>query len=216
MTAILGIFTGQPVPFGPGGEPSAIAKLRREGLVRVGLLGLEGDDQADKANHGGPDMAVHHYAFDHYAAFAAELPGLAPQLEAPGMFGENIASTGLTEQGLCIGDRLRLGSALVEISQPRQPCWKLAHKLGVPQMVAAVVRSGRCGWYYRVLEEGEVETGDTISLLDRSNPDWTLSRVFDLMVARRSKADRLHLHALAQVGQLTLGWRQMALELATH
>ena len=110
------------------GEASAIAKAPLAGPVKIGFLGLEGDEQADRRVHGGPDKALHHYPHDHYARWREGRDG-EPLLAAPGAFGENVATLGLTEEQVCIGDRFRLGSALVEISQGRQPCWKQGERL---------------------------------------------------------------------------------------
>src|SRR5690606_2996352 len=122
-------------------------------------LGHEGDEQADRAVHGGPEKAIHHYARDHYDLWRAEI-GDHPLLHRPGAFGENISTTGLSEEDVCIGDRYRLGTALVEVSQGRQPCWKVDHRFGGLAISAAMVRSRRTGWYYRVIEEGAVGAGD--------------------------------------------------------
>src|SRR3546814_3939974 len=91
----------------------------------------------------------------------------------------------MVEGNVCLGDRYRLGSALVEISQGRQPCWKLGHRFGDPRVPATVVATRRSGWYYRVLEEGRVAAGDALDLTDRPLPDWTVERVFALRSEER-------------------------------
>ena len=132
-------------------EPSSIAKTPLPGRVAITRLGLMGDTQADQANHGGPDMAVHLYPLDHHTFWHEQL-GYHPLLDDPGAFGSNLAVRGLNEADLSIGDKLRLGTALLEVSRPRQPCWKIEHRFGTRGMVKAVLRSNRCGWYFRVLE----------------------------------------------------------------
>ena len=155
---ILAVLSGKALPF-RADEASAIAKAAREGSVAVGLLGLEGDEQADAVHHGGIDKALHHYPADHYAFWRGEI-GDHPLLAAPGGFGENIAAHGLLESDVCIGDRFRLGTALVEISHGRTPCWKIGHRFALPKLTAQVVETRRSGWYYRVLEPGTVAAGD--------------------------------------------------------
>ncbi|MBA3941884.1 MAG: MOSC domain-containing protein, partial [Sphingopyxis sp.] len=136
-----------------GDEESAIAKDAVDGARRVGFLGIAGDEQADLTVHGGIDKAIHHYPRDHYRWWQHEL-GDHALLGAAGAFGENISTEGLVETEAAIGDRYRLGSALVEISQGRQPCWKLGHRFGIAGVPATVVKTRRSGWYYRVIEEG--------------------------------------------------------------
>ncbi len=152
----------------------------------AGPLGLVGDEQADLTVHGGTDKAIHHYPHDHYPAWAAELNG-HPLLTARGAFGENITTDGLTEDQVCIGDRLRLGQALVEVSQGRQPCWKIDHRFERKGVTARVIESGRCGWYYRVLEPGPVGEGDTVELVERPHPRWTVARAFEPADRRRPR-----------------------------
>ena len=105
--------------------------------------------------HGGPEKAVHHYPFDHYEAWRTELGDIG-LLRQPGAFGENLSAVGLTEADVAVGDVFRLGSAIVEVSQGRQPCWKLNERFGQPTVAKSVQASGRTGWYYRVIETGLV------------------------------------------------------------
>jgi len=202
---VLSIQCGKAEPFRGADEASAIAKQPVEGRVRVHRLGLEGDAQADLSVHGGPDKAIHHYAHDHYH-FWREVLGPHPLLVRYGAFGENVSTKGVTETQVCIGDRFRLGTALVEVSQGRQPCWKLDHRFGSNLVLSTVVTSRRTGWYYRVLEEGDVEAGDTLELLDRPWPDWTVERTFGLLVAGDHKQDREGLEALGEVTVLAEPW----------
>lgn len=212
MSQILAILTGKAQPF-RGAEPSAIAKTPREGPVAVGPLGLEGDEQADLAVHGGPDKALHHYAQDHYPFWRGVL-GAHPLLDQPGAFGENVSTLGLTEREVCLGDRFRLGSALVEVSQGRQPCWKQGHRLGNPGAVATIVAYRIPGWYYRVLEPGMVAAGDSIELIERPLPAWDIERVFGLIIGGDGADDPAALQALAGMDVLAASWRTRAAMLA--
>jgi len=204
---ILFLMTGKAVPFGK--ETSAIAKSARDGPLAVGPLGLEGDEQADRSVHGGPDKAIHHYSASHYSFWRSEL-GPHPLLEVPGAFGENISTLGMTETEVCLGDRYRLGTALVEVSQGRQPCWKQGHRLGNPAVVARIVETGKSGWYYRVIEPGKVSAGDSIELTERPLPEWTVARAFALLIGGEGRSDRAALRELADMAKLAAPWRKRA------
>jgi MOSC domain-containing protein YiiM len=129
-------------------------------------------------------------------------------LEAPGAFGENISITGMTEDMVAVGDVFRLGGALMQVSQGRQPCWKLNHRFGVPDMARRVQDTGRTGWYYRVLDPGMVAPGDDLVLIDRLAPEWTLHRLWRAMYVDR--LNRTELQAIAALDVLAEGWRRYA------
>ncbi len=198
-----GVFVGAVQDRWPGKPPSAIQKDPVAGAQDIGPHGFFRDAQADLAVHGGADKAIHHYAFDHYAAWQAE--GLVTQGTAAAAFGENISTVGMTEDTLCIGDILRLGSATVQISQGRQPCWKLGLHTGQDKMPYLFQKTGRTGWYYRVLDGGAVAVGDTIGLIDRPQPDWTVRRVTQARLTKRIDPDDAA--QLAAMPQLAEGWR---------
>lgn len=213
-TEILAVLTGKAIPF-RGDEPSAIAKLPVADAVAVGPLGLAGDEQADRSVHGGIDKAIHHYPADHYDWWRGHL-GDAPLLDAPGAFGENISTTGLDENSVFLGDRFRLGSALVEVTQARQPCWKLDHRFGAKGVMAAVVQTRRSGWYYRVLEPGTVRAGDDLELVERSWPDWPLASLFGLLIGGEAKDRPADLRALRDVPVLAETWKVRRAKLAAQ
>lgn len=201
------LLSGAVAPLGASGALSGIAKRPVDGPVMIRRAGMEGDGQADLKHHGGPDKALHHYAREHYALWRAEI-GPAPVLEQPGAFGENLSTAGLTEADVAVGDVFRLGRALVEVSQGRQPCWKLNWRFAVPDMARRVQRSGRTGWHYRVLEEGHAEPGDTLRLMERRAPDWPLTRLWRALYVDR--LDPHELHAMAALEHLPEGWRRIA------
>jgi MOSC domain-containing protein YiiM len=203
------VLTGPVMQFTDTGERSAIAKAAVTGPRDVRWLGIAGDAQADLSVHGGPDKAIHHYPRDHYAWWQDRI-GTNPLLDAPGAFGENISTTGLTEHEACIGDRYRLGTALVEIAQGRQPCWKQAHRLSYRQTVATMVKTGRSGWYYRVIDEGAVAAGDLLNLVARPHAEWTVARVTAMIVAGAERDDPATWHALSGLCVLADGWRARA------
>ncbi|WP_413205807.1 MOSC domain-containing protein [Rhodospirillum sp. A1_3_36] len=207
MTATT-LLTGRARPL-PGSEKrSAIIKTPTKTPLALGPEGFEGDEQADRRVHGGLEKAVHHYPFDHYAPWREELGDLAA-LEAPGAFGENISTSALTETDLAVGDTFRLGTALVQVSQGRQPCWKLNRRFNLPDMARLVQKTGRTGWYYRVLEPGVVAPTDRLDLIDRLAPEWTLYRLWHALYVDRMNLGELK--AIAALEPLAEGWRAYAI-----
>lgn len=206
--AVHDLLTGRAVPFGPNGEPSAIGKRRVMSPLRLTELGFTGDEQGDRRHHGGPDKALHHYPLEHYPAWRHELPGVPADRWQVGGFGENIGAVGLTENDVCLGDVFRLGDTLIQVSQARQPCWKLNVRFGLPDMARRVQDSGRTGWYYRVLETGEVSPGCELRLIDRPHPQWSLARLLHHLYI--DPLDDGALAAIAALELLAPGWRQLA------
>ncbi|GIX18852.1 MAG: molybdenum cofactor sulfurase [Erythrobacter sp.] len=183
---IAAVCTGTARPF-RGTEDSAIAKQARSGSLALGRAGLEGDMQADARVHGGAEMALHLYPRDHHAWWRAEI-GDHPLLGEPGAFGSNLAVRGLTEEMVHIGDRFRCGTALIEVSRPRAPCWKIEHRFARPGMVAKIIATGRCGWYFRVIETGAVAAGDRLERVALGPGEWSVARVFRALVAGEGSA----------------------------
>jgi MOSC domain-containing protein YiiM len=209
------LLIGQPKPFHADGTMSAMARMPVDRPVFLGKHGFAGDQVADPTVHGGADKAVHFYPAEHYPKWIAHFAGegfVQPLLDQAGAFGENISASGLTEDSLRIGDRFRIGRALVEVAQGRQPCWKLDHHFGVHGLSGAIINGGHCGGYFRVIEEGDAEAGDAFALVDRPLPDWTVRRVFDLIVAGKNKNDKAAFRALADMDVLFDGWRKIAAE----
>ncbi|MDF1606807.1 MOSC domain-containing protein [Hoeflea sp. YIM 152468] len=200
---IIGLYTGRPRQHWPGKPVSAIVKHLARTTQELGPTGFANDEQADLSVHGGLEKAVHHYAAEHYADWRSEL-GQDAQDFGPGRFGENIATLGLTEAGLCIGDRLTLGSAVVEISQGRQPCWKLNAHTGVATMAKLFQETARTGWYYRVITPGSVSIGDEIRRLECPNPGWTVERVTRARL--NPQLDPGLAATLARLPRLAPGW----------
>lgn len=199
------LLTGRAKPYTRAGSFSGIDKHVQSGRIHIGELGLFGDEQGDTRVHGGPDKAVHHYAFEHYARWQEDL-GALPLLQAPGAFGENISTRGLGEDNVCIGDQFTLGGALLEVSQGRQPCWKLNDRFDVPDMARRVQATGRTGWYYRVLQAGTATAGEVLELKSRPHPDWTLHRLNALLFQR--ELDRSILESVLQL-PLVPSWRKL-------
>jgi MOSC domain-containing protein YiiM len=167
-------------------EPWTTAFFKKpiDGPVFVGKAHLTGDGQADLVNHGGVDKAVLAYSADHYPKWREELR--LPDMPH-GAFGENLTIAGLDESSVCIGDTFRIGPVSFEVSQPRQPCWKLARRWRMHELTGLVVRNGRSGWYLRVLEEGRIEAKMPVTLIERPNPAWSIARANDILHHRRTE-----------------------------
>ena len=195
--AIKAICTGTARPFN-GAPLSAIVQRPREGVVQLLEEGFAPDEQADRRVHGGPEKAVHLYPLDHHDVWRSELSDAAALalLDEPGAFGSNLSVSGITEEDVFIGDRFRLGSAVIEVNQPRQPCWKVDHRFGVTGMTARTVATGRSGWYFRVLEVGEVQAGDTLERIEDGDTDWSAARVFTALIQGKASREELELLAV--------------------
>jgi len=205
---ILELRLGRARPFGPKGALSAIDKqpLELESAVELGPNGLAGDEQGDPRHHGGPDKAVHAYPLAHYALWRAEHPEVSDSFVRGG-FGENLVVGGLDESGVCLGDLWQVGACLLQVSQGRQPCWKLNLRFGLPDMARKVQDSGRSGWYFRVLRGGQIAAPAIAQLVGRPHAEWPLSRVSDLLYH-----DRLNTGALAELAQipgLPISWQRL-------
>lgn len=170
----LGLFVGR-VGFLPGeSRGSAIAKDALDGPCRIGPDGLAGDEHADPKAHGGAEKAVHLFPIEHYEALARAFPEARHLV--PGGLGENISTRGLTEETVHIGDVFTLGTARLQVSQPRTPCWKIDARCGVEGIAAHVAEHGCSGWYFRVLAPGECRTGDSLAHVERPAGSISLAR----------------------------------------
>lgn len=202
----------------PGREPveTGIAKKPAPGPVRLTRAGFVSDRQGDTRIHGGPEKAVHHYPRERYAAWASWVThayggtegGIVERLAAgrPAVFGENLSTVGVTEEDVCVGDVWQLGTAVLQVSQARQPCWKLDARLGVRGTARHMQDLRATGWYYRVLTEGVVSPGDTLTLMGRSEPEWPLSRLLDALFDRTTAPEVWR--EAASIPTLAESWRR--------
>ncbi len=182
---------------------TAIFKKPVEGAVRVARLNLEGDGQADLTVHGGPTKAVYAYPSQHYDFWRDQPPGTELRW---GAFGENLTIEGLDEESVSIGDRFRVGTARLVVTEPRMPCFKLGLRFGDPKMIKRFLQSQRTGFYFGVEEEGQVEAGDTIELLEK-NPESDL-RVHEVTRLYTTDRDNRELLRKAiQTAALPESWR---------
>ncbi|MCX7150754.1 MAG: MOSC domain-containing protein [Rhodocyclales bacterium] len=207
-----GLFAGQVARLAGDSRSSAIVKTPVSGRRLLTADGLTGDTQADRRVHGGGGKALHHYPAEHYALLAAAFPD-AQHLMSGGL-GENISTRGLTEHDVCIGDVFRLGGARIQVSQPRAPCWKIDHRTACEGVAAFIAEHGLAGWYYRVLEAGEVAAGDWLEHLERPADAVSLDEFWRVTRMPRPSIDALSRLANASgldpqwVGKLTqrVGW----------
>jgi MOSC domain-containing protein YiiM len=186
------------------GEPvsTGIFKEPIDGRVMMRTLNLDGDRQADLSVHGGPSKAVYVYPAEHYDFWKHELP----EMNLPwGMFGENFTTTGLLETEINIGDKFRIGTAEVMVTQPRMPCYKLGLKFGRPDIIKRFLQSERTGFYLAVLKEGEVGTGDEFEPLARDANDVRVSDITRLYT--REKHNAKLLRRAIEVEALPESWR---------
>ena len=193
----------------PDGKRTAIAKHPMLGPIRIGRLGLDGDVQVNRKYHGGPEMAVHLYPLAHHGWWRDRLGG-HPLLDDPGAFGGNIAVEGMDETQLRIGEQFRLGEALLEVSQPRMPCATIERRFARKGMVAAILESGCCGWYFRVLEPGQAEAGDSLLRTVTGATPWSVEQVFTELANPKAITTADRLHAMADCALLSPVWRDGA------
>ncbi|MEW2505695.1 MOSC domain-containing protein [Amycolatopsis sp. CA-161197] len=173
---LAGVFVGRPAVLGQRRERPVLSAIVKDRVAAAELeltrLNLDGDEQADLSVHGGVDKAVYVYPAQHYAAWAAD--GFDMEL---GAFGENLAVSGADESRVRIGDVWEWGDARLQVSQPRQPCFKLAMRTGRKDVVPALIDSGRCGWYLRVLRPGRVPTSGAVRVVESDAQAPTVAEV---------------------------------------
>ncbi len=205
--SVTSVQVGDITRIGPQGVATGFIKRPVNKPVMAGHFGLAGDKQADRRVHGGPEKAIYCYPFEHYTNWRTTMPAHAT-LFVPGGFGENLTTERLDENEVAIGDVFWIGEAAVQVTQPRQPCFKLALRFNDPQMVKAMIRSGLSGWYLRVLQPGPIGAGASMTLVSRPNPAWSIARFNHLINGRdwtlRDAAE------LADLPGLAHHWRDVA------
>ena len=182
-------------------ERTAIGKAPMAGRVRLTRLGLVGDQQEDLRHHGGPDRALCAYVADHHPGWVGAL-GRAPE---PGLFGENLTVQGIDESQVHCGDRFRIGSAIIEITTPRIPCMTLTRRLGYAEAIPFIRALGWCGWYNRVIEEGEAEAGEEMELIHPDPAGVSIREIYG--VNSDKSAPRAALERVMAVKALPDEWR---------
>jgi MOSC domain-containing protein YiiM len=207
---VISIHVGKVTPLGSDGVRSGFVKHAIIGPVTVTPLGVLGDEQADPKVHGGPDKAVYGYASSHYAAWRQEYPQHS-HLLVPGGLGENLAIDSMTEADICVGDVHSIGTTRLQVCQPRQPCFKFALRFSDEKLPKAMIRNGRCGWYYRVLTPGAISPQDQVVLKERPNPDFPFTRLVEITMPGMAKS--ADWERLREMPGLAQNWRQRAVEI---
>ncbi len=202
---LLSVNVGKPRLVMRNGEPvsTGIFKEPVSGRVMLRTLNLDGDRQADLSVHGGPSKAVYAYPSEHYEFWRKELPEMNLTW---GMFGENFTTSGLHENDLNIGDQLRVGNAVVMVTEPRMPCFKLGIRFGRTDIIKRFLKSERSGFYFAVLQEGDVAAGDDIELTKPSNGGVRVSDVTRLYVREKQNVELLR--RAIEADALPESWKQ--------
>ncbi len=197
----LQVFTGKIQDY-PGSRPSAIAKYQVEGELTLTSVGIEGDQQAEKIIHGGPERALCQYPAEHYAEWAREFPEQADLFNPPA-FGENFSTVGMTEHSVYMGDIYRWGNTLIQVSQPRSPCYKLNAHFGISNLTELMQERTRCGWLYRVIAGSQVSSDAPLELVSRLS-DVTVAEA--IAIAWHMPYDDDAYHRLLSVAGLSTSW----------
>jgi len=210
-TKVEAIFTGKSVPLPPGGQPSAIAKDEVLSPVWLSESGLDGDEQADRRQHGGTERALCVYPEANYRYWRQTYPRRSDSFR-PGAFGENLTTRGWCERQIHIGDVLVIGEqALVQVSQPRRPCWKLNHHMELGNLSTKMECAGLTGWFCRVLQAGLIKQGDTIQRLEIHPTRLSVFDLWQLLFDDSVAPERLEtlssLDVLAPIWRLSLKQR---------
>jgi len=190
-TTLLEVRIGKVQRLGATDIMSAIAKSLCAGPVAIEAMRVCGDEQGEAIIHGGPDKSVLQYARQHYDLWRAEFPASAALFQAGG-FGENLVADGWDESSLCIGDVVEVGTALLQVAQPRSPCFKLNHRFQQQTMSRRAQQTHRTGWYYRVLRQGVVAAGDAMRVIERPLPQWPVTRVQHYLYDEPRNQDAAH------------------------
>ncbi|AUI87504.1 MOSC domain-containing protein [Vibrio azureus] len=198
------VLAGKALPYAHQ-SLSAINKKILSGRHYVSTLGLLQDEQGDPRFHGGLQKALHIYPSEHYA-FWQQILGPLPVIKTVGAFGENLSSSGVTESTICLNDKIRIGSTLLEVSQGRMPCWKLNVRFDQHDMAKKLQDTLKTGWYFRVLEEGEIGVGDEIILCERLYPEWSIATI--MRIVFEGSLDRQKLEQLLSL-PLVDSWRKV-------
>jgi MOSC domain-containing protein YiiM len=200
---ILGTFTGQISKLSNNVE-SAITKSS-QAILKINKDSIEHDDVANKIHHGGDKRVIHHYSHKNYNYLKEKFPEIADRF-VPGSFGENIITEELTETDLNIGDIYMLGTAKIQLTVSRRPCATINYAYNDNRILKEVMESGRCGWFYRVLEEGEVKAGDELIFLERPFPNLPLSKLHEQGYGADRFSDIEFLKRCLDTGLMDKGW----------
>ncbi|WP_102347253.1 MOSC domain-containing protein [Bacillus sp. Marseille-P3661] len=204
LKEIISINIGRPIVIEYNGKElkTGLYKKQISEPIYLGKINFAGDAQADLIHHGGEDKAVCVYPYEHYIYWEKVLNRKLDN----GAFGENLTVKGMVESSVCIGDIYQISGAKVQVSQPRQPCFKLANRYGDPQLIEKVQTTGYTGYYFKVLEEGWVNPNDTIELLEKHHLNITIQFANNIM--HHDKENRDAIQEILAVDSLSASWRE--------
>jgi len=202
---IKGLFIGRPAPFKRDQFISGYKKNNVD-LLQIKDSELMGDAAFNLKYHGGADRVVHHFPSENYQLLKDKFPHIA-DLFLPGSYAENICSVGMTEEQICVGDIIRIGEVLLEVSEPRNPCGVIDLNFGHSGVMQFLLSGGRCGWFYRVLQDGIIKTTDTIELVKRRYPKLSIKDIL-LKVKVEKGADGDFMRELMGIAELSARYRQ--------
>lgn len=207
--ARISLFVGHIQSLPISGRPTGIYKSPVSDRISLGYEGFAGDQQADRKVHGGPEKAIHLYPARHYARLAAAFPDAAPALVA-GSLGENISTEDLCESDVRVGDVWQLGTATLQVCQPRNPCWKIDERFASEGMASYIADNRLTGWYWRVTTPGTVSPDDTLELLEPAADPMTLEEAMLLWQAHRP--DLADLKRLTAIPGIASNWRDKIIQ----
>jgi MOSC domain-containing protein YiiM len=200
---IIGLYSGKLSNIGELRSPTGIYKQSKD-QVTVNKWGILGDIQADKRFHGGPEKALHQYALSSYEKIIKRYPLLHKKTQ-PGMIGENLSATDMNEHNVCIGDIYKVGSAILQVSSPRIPCWKIDAKFKQPNLNQFISQHRLNGWYYRVLQAGNITLNDELLLQQRPNTHVTVDTMLKVIYG---EADNLLVELAINATGLDPEWQK--------
>ncbi len=199
------IFSGKPQTINDGKREPYFSSYQKSLMTRSSFLinkeGLKGDTQSDRESHGGEDKAICVYSLEDYDFFEKRHNLLLP----PSAFGENFSIVGANDRNICIGDQFACGEVIFEVSQPRQPCWKISSIMGIKNLTAMLVKEHRSGFYLRVLQEGEMKSTDRLKLISRHYPQFTIA--FVNQIAFNAKDNQEAIQAIIRCPKLSEAYR---------
>ncbi len=190
-TVVDALFIGTLQTLSPEGQGQQTGMYKHSiPNAKINDLGIIGDVQADKRVHGGIEKALHQYAQSSYATIISQYPELK-DIAIAGSIGENITGPNMDDRNVYIGDIYQIGPVMVQVSQPRSPCWKINHRFNTPQLSKFIADNYITGWYYRVLQSGVIKVGDPISLLERLNDSLSIARFLEIVTSQRPSYEML-------------------------
>lgn len=210
---IQGLFVGRPKPLkGTTRGMSSIARGQVQAPLKVLTHEIQGDEVQNKKHHGGPDRVLHQYPLEHYQYWKTQYP--LSQMLYPSSIGENLTSIGLVESEVCVGDIYQIGSVVAQVTEPRKPCGVIDQHIEIKGLFKRVEKEYRCGWFYRILQEGEIDLDSSVKIIESGFKEFNLVEV--MKKSLHDTSDRDYLERLSQYAPLSQLWRERVLKILNH